>query len=36
MLGGNAIEFYGLDAEKLAPIAARIGPEKGALNESRD
>ena len=29
MLGGNAVEFYGLEVEKLAPIAARIGPEKG-------
>ena len=28
MLGGNAVEFYGFDAEKLAPIAARIGPRK--------
>ena len=28
MLGGNAVRFYGLDAEKLAPLAARIGPEK--------
>jgi hypothetical protein len=28
MLGGNAIEFYGFDAEKLAPIAARIGPRR--------
>ncbi len=28
MLGGNAIRFYGFDAEKLAPLAARIGPEK--------
>ena len=27
-LGGNAVEFYSLDAEKLAPIAARIGPKK--------
>ena len=27
-LGGNAMEFYNLDAEKLAPIAARIGPKK--------
>ncbi len=34
MLGGNAIEFYGLDAEKLAPIAARIGPGKGTFNET--
>jgi len=33
MLGGNAIEFYGLDVEKLAPIAARIGPERGSLEE---
>lgn len=28
MLGGNAVEFYGLDTEKLAPIVARVGPEK--------
>jgi len=28
ILGGNAVRFYGLDAEKLAPIVARIGPEK--------
>ncbi|MBW2241141.1 MAG: amidohydrolase [Deltaproteobacteria bacterium] len=28
MLGGNAVRFYGLDAEKLAPHVARIGPEK--------
>ena len=28
MLGGNAAEFYGLDTEKLAPIVARVGPEK--------
>ena len=33
MLGGNAIEFYGLDADKLASIADRIGPEKGSFNE---
>ncbi|MDD9801211.1 MAG: amidohydrolase family protein [Deltaproteobacteria bacterium] len=31
MLGGNAAAFYGLDVEKLAPIAARIGPEKSAF-----
>ena len=36
MLGGNAIEFYGLDAEKLAPTAARIGPEKGTFNETHE
>jgi predicted TIM-barrel fold metal-dependent hydrolase len=28
MLGGNAASFYNLDVEKLAPLAARIGPEK--------
>jgi predicted TIM-barrel fold metal-dependent hydrolase len=28
MLGENAIEFYGFDRNKLAQIAARIGPEK--------
>ena len=28
ILGGNAVRFYGLDVEKLAPIAARIGPEQ--------
>jgi hypothetical protein len=30
-LSGNAVEFYSLDAEKLAPIAARIGPEKASF-----
>ena len=29
----NAIGFYGLDADKLASIAGRIGPEKGSFNE---
>jgi predicted TIM-barrel fold metal-dependent hydrolase len=28
MIGGNAVEFYGLDAEKLNPLAERIGPER--------
>ena len=28
ILGGNAVRFYGLDVEKLAPIVARIGPEQ--------
>jgi predicted TIM-barrel fold metal-dependent hydrolase len=28
MLGGNAARFYGFDLEKLAPVAARVGPEK--------
>ncbi len=28
MLGGNAVDLYGFDAEKLAPLVAQIGPEK--------
>jgi predicted TIM-barrel fold metal-dependent hydrolase len=28
MLGGNAARFYGFDTEALAPLVARIGPEK--------
>jgi predicted TIM-barrel fold metal-dependent hydrolase len=28
ILGGNAVRFYDLDAEKLAPLVARIGPEQ--------
>ena len=28
MLGGNAAAFFGFDVEKLAPLVARIGPEK--------
>lgn len=28
MLGENAARFYGFDREKLAPLVARIGPEK--------
>jgi predicted TIM-barrel fold metal-dependent hydrolase len=31
MLGGNAADFYGFDAEKLAPLVARIGPKKPEL-----
>lgn len=31
MLGANAVRFYGLDAEKLAPHVARIGPEKSSF-----
>jgi len=31
MLGGNAARVYGFDVEKLAPVAARIGPEKAAF-----
>lgn len=34
IIAGNAIDSYGLDAEKLAPIAARIGPEKGIFQET--
>jgi predicted TIM-barrel fold metal-dependent hydrolase len=30
MLGGNAARGYGFDTEKLAPLVARIGPEKSA------
>lgn len=33
MLGRNAVDFYRLDAEKLAPLAARIGPEKSLFQE---
>jgi predicted TIM-barrel fold metal-dependent hydrolase len=28
MLGGNAARVYGFDSDELAPLAARIGPEK--------
>jgi len=31
ILGANAAAFYGFDLEKLAPLVARIGPEKRAL-----
>ncbi len=31
MLGGNAARVYGFDTGKLAPLAARIGPEKSAF-----
>jgi predicted TIM-barrel fold metal-dependent hydrolase len=34
MLGLNAAEFYGIDVEKLAPLVARIGPEKSALADA--
>jgi predicted TIM-barrel fold metal-dependent hydrolase len=33
ILGGNAVEFYGLDVEKLAPLAARIGPERESFQK---
>ncbi len=32
MLGGNAVELYGFDREKLAPLVARIGPEERAFH----
>jgi predicted TIM-barrel fold metal-dependent hydrolase len=31
MLGGNAVRVYGFDVEKLAPVVARVGPEKRAF-----
>ena len=34
LLGGNAVRFYGLDEEKLAPLAARIGPEKSTFHNA--
>ncbi len=35
MLGGNAVEFYDLDVEKLAPIVDRIGPERKSFQAPR-
>lgn len=32
MLGGNAVEVYGLDHAKLTEVAARIGPRKSDLD----
>lgn len=34
MLGGNAARVYGFDVEKLAPLAARIGPAKHAFRSA--
>ncbi len=34
ILGENAVEFYDLDREKLAPLAARIGPEKKSFQQA--
>jgi predicted TIM-barrel fold metal-dependent hydrolase len=28
MLGGNAVDFYGLDTDRLNVIASKIGPER--------
>jgi predicted TIM-barrel fold metal-dependent hydrolase len=33
MLGGNAARVYGFDVEKLAPLVARIGPEKAIFRQ---
>jgi predicted TIM-barrel fold metal-dependent hydrolase len=33
MLGGNAARVYGFEREKLAPLVARIGPEKRWFQE---
>jgi predicted TIM-barrel fold metal-dependent hydrolase len=33
MLGGNAAEFYGFDVDRLAPLVARIGPERQWFRE---
>ena len=33
ILGGNAVEFYGFDSEKLVSIAAAVGPEKSAFTD---
>jgi predicted TIM-barrel fold metal-dependent hydrolase len=35
MLGGNAARVYGFDVEKLAPLVARIGPEKSAFRAGK-
>jgi predicted TIM-barrel fold metal-dependent hydrolase len=34
MLGGNAAAFFGFDTEKLAPVVARIGPEKSRFRSA--
>ncbi|MBW2386571.1 MAG: amidohydrolase [Deltaproteobacteria bacterium] len=34
MVGKNAVDFFGFDSEKLAPIVARIGPEKSVFRSS--
>ncbi len=36
MLGGNAAGFYGIDTEKLAPLVARIGPEKRLFRAAKE
>jgi len=34
MLGGNAATFFGFDTGKLAPLVARIGPEKSRFRST--
>lgn len=34
MLGGNLVEVLGFDVEKLAPIVARVGPEKSSFRSA--
>ena len=34
MLGGNLVQLFGFDPEKLAPLVARIGPEKTAFRSA--
>jgi predicted TIM-barrel fold metal-dependent hydrolase len=33
MLGGNAVEVFGFDREKLAPLVSRVGPEKSTFQD---
>jgi predicted TIM-barrel fold metal-dependent hydrolase len=33
MLGENAVEVFGFDREKLAPLVARVGPEKSSFQD---
>lgn len=34
ILGGNAVQFYDLDTEKLTLHAERVGPKRGSFNET--
>jgi predicted TIM-barrel fold metal-dependent hydrolase len=36
MLGENAARFYGFDTDALAPLVARIGPQKSLFNPSNE
>jgi hypothetical protein len=33
MLGGNAVDFYGLDVNELNPLVERIGPERSEFRD---